>query len=59
MMEGRGRQNHKCRAKICWVAGPSIRFPGNPTLREGLATVLRQEEYHRVTPKAGIAHAAR
>ena len=41
-----------------WAAGPSIRFPGNPTWREGLATMLRQEEYHRVTPKADITDAA-
>ena len=54
-----GRQNQKCRAKMCWVAGPSIRLPGNPTLRSDLAPVLRQEDYHRVTPKAVIAHAAR
>lgn len=33
-----------------WRQGLPPRFPGNPALRSGLATVLRPGEYHRVAP---------
>ena len=43
---------------IFWVARPLTRLPGKPALHSDSKIVLRPREYYRVTPKAGITHAA-